>query len=304
MHFPTTFDELKKYTAENTQESIYLDYKRSAAISAWSQEQKIELAKDVSAFANSGGGVLIYGAVERDIAGIPCFDSFDGGLKGSPNIEAIEDVLTSEKYIHKKITDLIIKPILDSASGGTYVIISIPRSLRAPHMHNPSTKFYKRHNFKSEPMQGYEVEDIRNRTDAPRLSVHINRIKRDHGDGSVHHYRTGLIILNDGNRSLKNYQFEFAVPHVLRDFFNNASQGHRETTIDGHKYLAMYDRYCGDDYIMFPGQGRQVLDLSYMINHEAYSLISKPMPPPRWNIYSDNSPVISGIIDWNKLQEY
>ena len=43
------------------QESLHLDYKGSDAIDG---NKKIEISKDVSAFANSDGGAIVYGITE------------------------------------------------------------------------------------------------------------------------------------------------------------------------------------------------------------------------------------------------
>jgi predicted HTH transcriptional regulator len=48
---------------EKVQESLTLDYKKSDALGK-ADRKKIELSKDVSAFANSAGGVILYGMEE------------------------------------------------------------------------------------------------------------------------------------------------------------------------------------------------------------------------------------------------
>jgi hypothetical protein len=45
---------------DEVQESLTLDYKRSSALGKWNTERN-NLSKDISAFANSEGGMLIYG---------------------------------------------------------------------------------------------------------------------------------------------------------------------------------------------------------------------------------------------------
>jgi predicted HTH transcriptional regulator len=50
-------------------EGIRLEYKASPAIDKRDDNKKIELARDVSAFANADGGQIIYGMVEKDHGG-------------------------------------------------------------------------------------------------------------------------------------------------------------------------------------------------------------------------------------------
>ena len=63
MNSPRTLQDLKNMIKNQIQENIHLDYKRSSALSL--QNNHKEIAKDVSAFANSDGGCIIYG-IEED----------------------------------------------------------------------------------------------------------------------------------------------------------------------------------------------------------------------------------------------
>jgi predicted HTH transcriptional regulator len=56
MDLPTTRIDLENLIKNQVQESLHLDYKDSRAIS---DKLRHEIAKDVSAFANADGGVII-----------------------------------------------------------------------------------------------------------------------------------------------------------------------------------------------------------------------------------------------------
>jgi predicted HTH transcriptional regulator len=62
--FPTTLKEIKALIDDEIQESLHLDYKEARAVGK-SSKQKADFGKHVSAFANSDGGVLIYGIQEK-----------------------------------------------------------------------------------------------------------------------------------------------------------------------------------------------------------------------------------------------
>ena len=70
----TPFQDLSDYTQadiqslidNNVEESIHLDFKAAAALDK-SEKKKDEIAKDVSSFANSDGGVIVYGISEKDL---------------------------------------------------------------------------------------------------------------------------------------------------------------------------------------------------------------------------------------------
>jgi predicted HTH transcriptional regulator len=61
-----TKEELEALYTGNVNESLYLEYKASDAIDKNDNGKKIEMARDVSAFANADGGQIIYGMTEKE----------------------------------------------------------------------------------------------------------------------------------------------------------------------------------------------------------------------------------------------
>lgn len=101
--------DLEKLITDQVQESLKLDYKQSRALVKTSSCQA-EIAKDISAFANSAGGRLIYGIVEENNMPI----GIDGGADpASITREWIENTIISK--IQPRITGIFIKPIPLSA---------------------------------------------------------------------------------------------------------------------------------------------------------------------------------------------
>ena len=58
-----TFADIQYLIDNGVEESIHLDFKAAGAL-AKDDKKKNEIAKDVSAFANSDGGIIIYGISE------------------------------------------------------------------------------------------------------------------------------------------------------------------------------------------------------------------------------------------------
>jgi hypothetical protein len=140
-------------------EGSTLDYKRSAAITK-NDREKNELSKDVSAFANSAGGILVYGMVED--GHVPT--AIDGGIdRNVLTKEWLESVIKS--WIQPAVDGLFIKQI-DLPSKGAdrvaYVVEVPPATHRAPHQATDH-RYYKRFNFVSTPMEDYEVRDVMRR---------------------------------------------------------------------------------------------------------------------------------------------
>ena len=58
-------EDIHNLIESKIEESIHLDFKASGALGT-SSSQKKEIAKDVSSFANSDGGIIIYGIKEQN----------------------------------------------------------------------------------------------------------------------------------------------------------------------------------------------------------------------------------------------
>jgi hypothetical protein len=151
---------------DGIQESLVLDYKRSDSLGK-TDRHKREISKDVSAFANSAGGTIVYGVIEKNH--LP--QSIDEGCGEDINREWIENVINSN--IQRRIDGVRITPIELSTHPGRHIyVIWIPQSKRAPHMANDN-RFYKRFNFQSVPMEEYEVRDVSRRLDSPDLNISL-----------------------------------------------------------------------------------------------------------------------------------
>jgi hypothetical protein len=166
--------DLEQLIEEQLQESLVLDYKRSDALSRSDNRKKDELGKDVSAFANSAGGQLIYGIEEN--GNVPT--RIDEGVSVSEiTKEWIEQVLSTT--VQPKIEGLRIQQIPLSEGQAAYVITIPAATSRAPHQARDK-RYYRRYNFESVPMEDYEVRDALRRADRPEpyLEFEIERHTR------------------------------------------------------------------------------------------------------------------------------
>jgi Putative DNA-binding domain len=192
--------DLDILVAQDIQESLTLDYKEARSLGKGSSERN-ELCKDVSAFANSAGGQIVYGIEEKDRHPVRV-QEVDGVDSGVITREWIEQVIDSN--VQPRIGGLRIKPI-EVASGRLAYAITIPAATtNAPHM-APDNKYYYRQNFQSVPMEDYQVRDTMRRATTPELYVRLS-LPRGKTAGIEFAYQTEMskpIILNAfvGNRS-------------------------------------------------------------------------------------------------------
>lgn len=174
MKNPWDWDEsdLLRLIADGVTESITLDYKESAALGIWGRgnnKEKGDISKDVSAFANSAGGTLVYGMVENNHLPTKLDHGFD---PKEFTREWIEQVINST--IQRKVPDVRIKqvPLTVTYPGRVAYVVHIPQSPLAPHQASDN-RYYKRYNFQSVAMEDYEVRDVSRRIESPKFCALI-----------------------------------------------------------------------------------------------------------------------------------
>ena len=157
--------DLERLIAEGVKESLTLDYKASPALDR-ADKKRDELCKDVTSFANSAGGQIVYG-MEED-KHVPT--KLDDGAAPEITKEWVEQVI--DFRVQPRIEGLLITPI--ELAKGLGFVISIPQATsRAPHQ-APDKRYYKRQNFQSVMMEDYEVKDTLRRATTPDLFVTIS----------------------------------------------------------------------------------------------------------------------------------
>lgn len=156
-----TFDDIQALIDNHAEEGVHLELKRANALS---KENADKVTKTFSAFANSDGGVVIYGIAEEDHVASD-YSFVDGNKITSEYISMLA------RYVQPAIEGLRIYPIRkdDDFSKSIYVV-KVPRSDKAPHMAKDH-KYYKRNNVESIPMEDFDVKDVMNRIHNPELGI-------------------------------------------------------------------------------------------------------------------------------------
>lgn len=144
-------DDLKALIRDGIEENARLEYKREVDLS---KNGKKETCRDVSAFANGIGGIIIYGLEEeprKDLGSIP---KAIRPLTDASIRETTENVLLNG--ISPRITFWI---YTIEVSGGFCLAIQIPQSLSI-HMVTlrHDNRYYIRRNFQRSPMTEDEVK--------------------------------------------------------------------------------------------------------------------------------------------------
>jgi|GEM_PF-642640 Schlafen, AlbA_2 len=177
MKNPWEWDENDLLQMVNTgaQESVDLEFKASGALQN-TDTNKDEISKDVSAFANSAGGTLIYGMMEDKNTHLAA--GLDAG--SDPKVttkEWLEQVINSK--IQRRIDGVRIQQIALTTTnpGRVAYVVYVPSSTRAAHQ-AANKKFYKRYNYQVLPMEEYEIRDVSRRDEIPDLTIEILLLNR------------------------------------------------------------------------------------------------------------------------------
>ena len=187
-----SIDDITTLIDNEAEESVHLDFKAAGSLSK-DDKKKAEIAKDVSAFANSDGGIVVYGIEERDHKAY-ALSYIDGNTYTK---EWLEQVI--QDNIQRRIEGLEIFPIRDNGDiTKSIYIVKIPRSSNTPHM-SADKCYYKRNNFRSVKMEEYEVRDLFYRESTPNLKIAGYILYEQDSNDEVIKYHFGAQIWNDSN---------------------------------------------------------------------------------------------------------
>jgi hypothetical protein len=164
-----TESRLQNFITSEIEESLTLEYKAAEALDR-NETKKKEITKDVSAMANSAGGILIYGIAEyndTDKRHLP--ERITPVDRRKYPREWVEQIIQA---IRPRIDGIVIHSVnLSSGENDVAFVIEIPQSNTA-HQANDH-RYYKRFNFQAVPMEDYEIRDVIFREQTPNIALNF-----------------------------------------------------------------------------------------------------------------------------------
>lgn len=159
--------ELDAMVANGDEEGLHLDFKRSAALSNGTLRD--DLSKDVSAFANSAGGLIVFGIEEANKKAV----RVDEGITSATmNAERLEDIIFSNVFP---------RPVgvraraIDLGADRSAMVVAVPAATSlAPHQAS-DRRYYRRYETKNQPLYDHEIRDLMRRSSisAPDVTLTI-----------------------------------------------------------------------------------------------------------------------------------
>lgn len=306
-------EDIKFLINNSVEESTELEYKRSFAKA--NKDWKKELAKDVSAMANSNGGILVYGLKEKEISK---GHSIPDDISPIPTSEMTKDQLSQllSSNIQPVIDKLEITYIPYDNERGFY-IVSVPQSNTA-HQNKLSHIYYKRRNAVVDAMEDYEIRDIMNRSKTPIIDLEFTLIRTTvkvitkkylypSGDDISTRVDYSLKIrpINNGQILAKYINYFVYLPSFIV-----ADKGDYNGT---KGYVRIFEDNTIRDIVGFDGFRKQYGPARYdpilpgtngyykSIDLKIDNITLEELPPIKFDVHADNAPAKEGIIEWKDI---
>lgn len=270
----TTLQDIQAFVADGQEETLHLEFKTIADPRFSSRDDRKNLAKALSGFANSDGGVLVWGIeTAKGPNDIDC-------ASATAEIDNV-DMLISKLNEH---TGQAVSPLVEGvlhrkiASSGDrgFALSLVPVSDSGPHMAKMGEdRYYKRSGDSFYRMEHFDIEDMFGRRRKPVLGLHYSaHVEPASGDssGRVYDASVTLGIANKGRGSAKFPYLEVAVEPPFRiDRYGvdgNMSFGMPRIAISGDG--ARRGAFAGGSAIrVYPSSVHEVLRLTGTVKRES-----------------------------------
>lgn len=295
--------EVQSYIDNFIEESLTLDYKAADAL-AMSDGKKKEITKDVSAMANSAGGIIIYGLKEPlDPAKKHFVEAIDPVDRTHFTKEWLEQNINN---IRPRIEGIIIHSVsLASGANDVAYVVEIPQSNTA---HQATDhRYYKRYNFQSIPMEDHEIRDVMNRLTIPEVTVDFT-FTDILITSEKHTYFLEPIIKNLGKLVVNNYKLRFSIPRFVDTRRNPRVQNVKVFDDRAGRHITVYQSTA----VLFPEEEFNIgdeLQHEYDFVYETFYLLdgldrNHKEPMVIWTLYADNMPPKNGETPLRNIQKF
>ena len=257
-NFPNlSYEDVKKYIDQHQQEHLQLEFKTINNSSMNSSDDKRNLAKALSGFANSTGGVLIWG-VETDKRQ----DGIDAA-NGAKEIEPLDLFISRLNQLTGEAVNPMVEGVLHRALNNPdqnnigFAVTLVPASDSGPHMAKlGENRYYKRSGDSFYQMEHFDIEDMFGRRKKPKLELFTEIIGKGRNTMIV------IGITNIGRGTAKGPYIAFSKPKPFELSNFGLSHGGNGLPIIYTKNRILPYHFGGSSvYVIHPGTTLQVAAL-------------------------------------------
>jgi hypothetical protein len=234
---------VQELISNSVQESLSLEYKGAGALGRDSRSM-MEITKDVSAMANSAGGVLIYGVAEDQATGILRLDPVS---RTSFSREWVEQVVGQ---VRPRIAGVRIACVeVAGVQDGVVYVLEVPQSTTAHQA--TDCKYYRRYNFQCVPMYDHEIRDVMWRAKHAHVVLGARLVVYPHRNSDGEHGALALSIANDSEVFARYVMAIVDAPLRICGKLVRFKDAILQETENGAAYRLRFSNHSGSP--LFPG---------------------------------------------------
>lgn len=160
-----------QFISEGQEENLHLDFKLTNTSDLSYRPDRKNFAKAVSGFANSSGGIIVWGVVADDNneEGIDC-------ASDTQELENVDQFVTKlNEYTGDAVSpmvDGILHKAIDTGGGQGFAVSLVPESIDGPHMAKlGEDRYYKRSGDSFYKMEHFDIADMFGRRPRPDIAL-------------------------------------------------------------------------------------------------------------------------------------
>jgi hypothetical protein len=233
---------------ERAEESLTLEFKACDALR--NKRWREEFAKDVSAFANSAGGIIIYG-LREDPQTHEAGEIDDGYDPTEIDKQTLQRIIDTR--VHRRIEGIKYNTIhlATMRPGKVLFVVDVPESPLAPHM--ADHRFFKRLEYESKPMEEYEIRERYRRETFPGKDV-VEAWRDDAINPLITQLSAERQLLKNEQWTWNRYDLAFrGFAKLARDLNQSAN---REDFLTRHSDVSALLKEHDDDLAALNNQGK------------------------------------------------
>jgi hypothetical protein len=270
-----------------TSEGLHLDFKRVRA--PLGGDDRANVARLVSAFANADGGLIVIGVATGTGAEKEVAAELTPVTRPAERVEEIRAALPD--LVSPVPAGVEFRHIGDEAG---YVLIHVPASAAPPHMNVNDHRYYQRYGSRTLPLEHYQVADLMGRRNNPLVSCRIDQLAPLRPDevppAVADGVRFRVIVRNFGRRAARDVSIFLALP--VGDGFAFRAPGWMDVTAANGRAMVTHS----DQRLLY--QSRPESAFSWDLGPvDAFRPAAVPVELT-WGAYADEMEVQSGEVLW------
>lgn len=246
-----SLNQIEGYIKDGQEENLFLDFKTLTDSSLSKRDDRKNLAIALSGFANSEGGIVVWGVdARRNSEGIDVATE----LK---EIENLSLLLSKLNHYTGQAVDPLIEGVrhkkIPTIGDNGFATTVIPWSDSGPHMAKlGENRYYKRSGDSFYIMEHFDIEDMFGRRKKPKLLLRNKLLPR--GGPSILDFRLLLAIENAGRGVAKSPYLEINInsPYKIADFGLDGNGSFGLSTL-AQSLGSMSHRYGASNIVIHPG---------------------------------------------------